>query len=146
MKAFRSWRARGFTMMELMAAVAIFGTAVVGTASVIYHGNRASAAAHAHQIASLAAQSAIEDLRASPFSSIQECSDRPLRVAALSLHEVPTLSLLLTVEDSGEPGGVLKEVRVQALWGSRRRRRSLELSTLIGSHRSNDEGVSAIDG
>ena len=132
-------------MIELVAAIAMFGIAVAGTAGVIYQGNRASTVANAHQIASLAAQSEIEALRAAPFSSLEEHSDEPVTVAEGYLQQVPTLSLFLTVTELPETEGGLKEVRVKASRRARRAQRSLELTTLITSRRATHKGMLVID-
>lgn len=136
---------RGSTVMELVVAVAMFGMAVAGTAGIIYQANGASTVANAHQIASLAAQSEIEALRAAPFSSLEEHSDEPVTVAEDYLQQVPTLSLFLTVTELPETEGRLKEVHVKASWRARRAQRSLELSTLITGRRGTHKGMLVID-
>jgi len=127
-------RGHGFTLMEIAAAIAMFTIAVAGTTSVLYSANRASRAAHAHHLASLAAQSEIERLRAAPSESLQECTDKPLPVSDDLLDQVPSLALSLSVTDVPETSGELKEVRVAASWRTGNTRRSLEIPTLITLH------------
>ncbi len=126
--------------MEIAAAIAMFTIAVAGTTSVLYHGNRASRAAYARHLASLAAQSEIERLRAAPFEALQECTDKPLPLSDDLLDQVSSLALSLSVTDVPQTNAELKEVRVKASWWIQNTRRSLEIPTLVTLRIARHEG------
>lgn len=106
----------GFSLVELMAALAVLTIGLLGSVSLYYFGMDKMKAARETSTAMRAARNEIEYWRAQPFDSLRAGSRDVLAAGERDLADLPNARAAVTIDDEPAAPGRLKRVSVSIAW------------------------------
>jgi len=129
-------RTRGFSLVELTAALFIFSTALLGTFQLYHVGlNKIKVIGESRQ-AMQAVLNQAELIRSMPFSELTERQDAPFVGTVDDLDTLFQAKPALTIRNHPDPELKLKEVDVSVSWtGEHGRTITKTITTLVGDNR-----------
>ena len=124
--------ARGFTLLELVAALFVVSLGLFGVIQLLHFGVANTHALNEAKLATRAVQNEIETLRALPYSALRNVEGGPFVSEPAELAPMVNVKPRLTIQDYDEGAPPLKHVTATVSWtGEHGRRIEKTLTTLI---------------
>ena len=125
-------RRRGYTLVELVSAMAVLGIGVFAIVTSFHFGLDKVRAMQEMHAAQTVAQNQLERLRAMPFGELKEAEHEPMP-ATPPLEKLVRVRMERSVRVYGEPKLGLRDVEVRVSWvGDGGRTMQASARTLIG--------------
>ena len=125
-------RRTGFTLIELVSAMAVLGIGVFAIVTSFHYGLEKVRAMQEMHTAQTVAQNQLECLRATPFEKLKEVEHDPMP-ATPALEKLLKVQMERSVRVYGDPKLGLRDVEVRVTWvGDGGRTMQVSARTLLG--------------
>jgi len=109
-------RRYGYSLIELLAAIFILSTGLMGVIQTYHAGLERIRTLREYAVARQAVQNEVETLRALPFDALADRENAPFVSSPLSLNKLVNAAPAVTINPGADPALRLKTVSVAIRW------------------------------